>query len=156
METLQHILPGMAIMPNWHPLVVHYPIVLLTCYFLFELFGLVFHRIQWRRMASTLIVLGAVAAVIAVALGLRASETVLRTPEAHVIMLAHRLLGVVVLSMAAALAVWRLRPFETWSQRETGLHLLLAAVMLVALVKGADLGGLMVYGHGVAVGVGAK
>ena len=56
-------------MPNWHPMIVHFPIALLTLSVVVDLAALLGRRRSWHRMAYGLIVVGAVGAAAAVISG---------------------------------------------------------------------------------------
>ncbi len=68
------------IRPNWHPLLVHYPIALLTLGVFLELAGLVFRRSTVRIGARWMILLGAILAVPAATSGMYAYKEVV-SPE---------------------------------------------------------------------------
>lgn len=64
----------MGLLPNWvpnvHPLVIHFPIVLLFTAVLFDFWGLVKRNATWASKAALLLfVLGAIAAIVAVITG---------------------------------------------------------------------------------------
>ena len=59
---------------DWHPLVVHFPIVLLPLGFLLDLFALVKKRVQWHALAYLLLLVGTALALAAVLSGNAAAE----------------------------------------------------------------------------------
>jgi hypothetical protein len=63
----------------------------------------------------------------------------------------HEHLGISVLSLATALSAWRLFSKGLIVGPANTLYLLLAAILAALLAFAADLGGLMVYKHGVSV-----
>jgi uncharacterized membrane protein len=150
-DVLAALLPGVAGMANLHPLMVHFPIALLVMFFWVELAASFFRQASWRTVASGLLYLGTLCAGVAVYLGLQAAETVAHDEAVHIIMEKHELFGFGVLGLAAFLAVWR------WFfnvHKHLGVqvvYLLFAGLLNVLIVFGADLGGLMVYQHGVSV-----
>lgn len=150
-DLLRESFPGLAAMPNWHPLLVHFPIALLSCYLLLDLAGVAARNAAWRRMAGGLLYLGASFAAVAVVLGFQAAQSVPHGEEVHSIMIDHRNHGLTVLGMSLLLSLWRRVRGERWSAIGTALHLLVAGVMVFVMAHGADLGGLMVYGHGVGI-----
>lgn len=150
-DLLRESFQGFAIMPNLHPLLVHFPIALLSCYLLLDIVGVAARNAAWRRMAGGLLYLGTLFAAVAVVLGLQAAQSVPHGEEVHSIMIDHRNHGLTVLGMALLLSLWRCFRGERWSAVGTVLHLLVAAVMVIVMAHGVDLGGLMVYGHGVGV-----
>jgi uncharacterized membrane protein len=82
---------------------------------------------------------------------LYAAATVPHGQAVHEIMEWHQRLGLIVATLAAILSIWRLAAKQRIAGMAGALHLFLAAIMTASLVVGADLGGLMVYEHGVAV-----
>jgi len=146
------ILPGIQMLgPNIHPSLVHFPIALLSVFFLLELLGSLFRREKLREAASIMLYCGAFGAAAAAAAGLVAASFVPHGQDVHEIMEWHEWLGLTVASLAAVLALWRWLVKGILIGMAKAFHLLLATIMVVCMVFGADLGGLMVYGHGVAV-----
>lgn len=141
-----------ALGTNVHPLVVHFPIAFLIGFLLFEVMGLALHRPSLRQAASLMLYLGAGGAVLAAAAGLVAEATVPHGGAVHEIMEWHERLGLTVAFLSVALAIWRaLAGGHFASSMAQALHLILAGIIAVCLFLGADLGGLMVYEHGVGV-----
>lgn len=146
------LLPGIQTLGlNLHPSLVHFPIAFLSVFFLLELVGSLLRREKLRQVASALLYCGALGAVLAAAAGLYAAHIVPHGQEVHEIMEWHMRLGLTVASLAVVLSLWRLLAKGMMTGMAQALHLLLAGVMALCMVFGADLGGLMVYGHGVAV-----
>ncbi len=146
------LLPGLHTLGlNVHPSLVHFPIALLSVFFLLELLGTITHREKLRQAAGPMLYCGTVGAVAAVAAGLYAASVVPHGLAVHEIMEWHKRLGLSVASLALILSVWRFVAKHTMVGMARALYLLLAAIMTTGMVFGADLGGLMVYGHGVAV-----
>ncbi len=48
-EIFEHLLPGISAMENIHPLFVHFPITLLTLFFLIDFSGSVAQKSDWRQ-----------------------------------------------------------------------------------------------------------
>ncbi|HSU66611.1 MAG TPA: DUF2231 domain-containing protein [Tepidisphaeraceae bacterium] len=63
------------ISPNWHPLLIHYPIAFLSAGILIELFSFLWPRGFFRAAGRWMIVLGALATLPSLALGLYAFRT---------------------------------------------------------------------------------
>lgn len=144
--------PGLSEMENIHPLLVHFPIAFLSAFVVIEFLGLVFRKQELRMVASWMLYLGTLGAMAAVAAGLWASETVSHGGgEIHSMMDKHRNYGLNVLALAIVLSVWRLLTGGRFSLIGRIFHFILALVMVGNMALGADLGGLMVYKHGVAV-----
>ncbi|CAI8764905.1 DUF2231 domain-containing protein [Methylocaldum szegediense] len=140
-----------ALGTNWHPLIVHFPIAFLTGFFLLELIGVVLRRQGLRYAASWMLYLGALAAIAAATAGLIAANTVPHGSGVHEIMEWHERLGLTIAGLSSVLAIWRLLGRERISAMAEALHLFLGAILVIAIVFAADLGGLMVYQHGVGV-----
>lgn len=146
------ILPGLQTLGgNIHPSLVHFPIALLAAFFLLELFGTIFRKERLRLAASTMLYCGALGAIAAAAAGLYAASIVPHGQDVHEIMEWHERLGITVTSLALILSLWRWLAKSVIDGIAEALHLFLAAIMVVCMVFGADLGGLMVYEYGVAV-----
>lgn len=143
------------IIPNWHPAVVHFPIALALTATLLLLLG------SWRQAnpvltaSGRLLVLGAaLSAVLAVALGWQAFQTVEHDGAGHLVMLRHRNWALGCTLGLIALAVWDgLR-----QKAERPPHAALLPIMvLVSASLGVTgwLGGEMVYRHGIGVSAAA-
>lgn len=150
-EKFSALLPGVAVMQNWHPLAVHFPIALLTFFVFMELVNLIARRDDYHHFASGMLYLGTISAAVTVALGLIAAASVAHDGETHELMESHEHLAIALLILAVLLSIWR----YTSKQRLQGgsLHFftLMTALLALLLILTADLGGAMVYGHGVAV-----
>lgn len=152
-EAFAVLLPGIASMENIHPLLVHFPIAFLVGFFLLDMAGSIKAKLQWRYAASCLLYLGTVAAALAVMAGFSAADSVAHDGSVHDIMERHEHIGVSVLSIAVFLSVWRAQRWGGKSIVANRFFLGTAAFLCLLLSFGADLGGLMVYGHGVGVTV---
>ena len=142
--------PGVAAMGNIHPLFVHYPIALLSAFLLCEALGALFGCDRLRTAATWMLYLGTLGAVAAVIAGFLGAEKVAHTAEVHEILERHQYLGLVVLALAVFLSAWRTLVGASFSCKAQFIHIAAGAVMVGVMVFGADLGGLMVYKHGVA------
>lgn len=145
------LMPGLANMDNIHPLLVHFPIAFLLAFFALDLVGSLAKKQHWRNVASWLLYFGAIAAVFTVMAGFMAANSVAHGEDVHAIMERHEHFGISVLSLAILLSAWRLKSGGIIQGGANGLFLVLAAILSVLLMLGADLGGLMVYHYGVAV-----
>lgn len=146
------VLPGIqALGANVHPSLVHFPIAFLPVFLLLDLLGSVLRREKLRQAASAMLYCGTLGALLAAAAGLYAASIAPHGEDVHEIMEWHKRLGLTVASLATVLSLWRLAARGMMAGMAQALHLLLAAIMTGCMVVGADLGGMMVYGHGVAV-----
>ncbi len=136
---------------NVHPSLVHFPIAFLSVFFLLEIVGIWLPRDRLRQTASALLYCGTIGALLAATAGLYAANTVPHGQAVHEVMEWHERLGLTVAGLAVALSLWRYLAKNVPAGMERALFLLLSTIMTVSMVFGADLGGLMVYQHGVAV-----
>ncbi len=145
------LMPGISNMDNIHPLLVHFPIAFLSAFFALDMLGTLAKKQHWRNVAGWLLYFGTVAAVFTVTAGFIAAGSVAHGEDVHAIMERHEHFGVSVLSLAIVLSAWRLKSGGVIQGGANRFFLLLAALLCVLMVLGADLGGLMVYKYGVAV-----
>ena len=150
-EMFATIFPGMANMENIHPMIVHFPIAFFLAFFLMECAGLLKKKPQWRYVASWLLYLGAASAVFTVMAGLLAADSVEHNEAVHDIMEDHEHIGLSILGLSLFLSIWRSRRWFNYSTVSNRFFLGLSAVLVLLVSFGADLGGLMVYSHGVSV-----
>lgn len=141
--------------PNLHPLVIHFPIVLLITAAAVDLIDAVFERPDWLgTVATSLYVTGAAAAVAAYLTGLQAASTVFVPGMAHPIVDDHRNWALVTAWYFAGVALVRVAAWRVGVPRARShrLWLLAAGVVGVLLVQQtADRGARLVYEHGVGV-----
>ncbi len=148
-DTLAVVLPGISALPNIHPLIVHFPIAFLTGFWLLDSLSRLLRNNTLRAIAGGLLYLGTLTAGLAVWAGLNAAETIAHDDSVHEIMEQHEHLAIIVLITAGVLSLWRL--LGTARGLLGALHNLTAFALLILVLLTADLGGLMVYQHGVAV-----
>jgi uncharacterized membrane protein len=148
--------PGLAAMPNFHPLIVHFPIAFLTVFFFLDVAGALTRHENWRRIASVLLYFGAVGVICAVVAGIQAASTISHGDAAHKVMETHEQLGLIVAFLTICLAIWRIIVGENLKWFANIIHLSIAALILIVMTLGADLGGLMVYEYGVGVSMDGK
>jgi uncharacterized membrane protein len=141
------------IIPNWHPVFVHFPIALVLASVGLHLVAPLLPA-RWREqcllVAHWNLWLAVVAVLATVASGWQAFNSVDHDDAGHVAMLEHRRWALITSGVVVVLAVWagwcRIR------QRETGLPFL--GVLLVAgalVLTTAWHGGELVYRHGLGV-----
>ncbi len=150
-EIFSVIMPGFNSLANIHPLLVHFPIAFLTAFLVFDIAGSLFRNHEWRRFAGWFLYLGAASAILTVAAGFQAAATVAHSDAVHQIMERHKQYAITVTSLAVFLSVWRFIARGYFGIIANILYLSLAALMCLIMALGADLGGLMVYNHGVGV-----
>jgi len=150
-EIFSAFFPGISDLPNIHPLFVHFPIALLSLFFITDLLGCLFSKLAWRNFASGLLYLGAASAILTVIAGFQAAHAIPHNNMVHAIMLRHQAFGISVTVIALILSLRRYFAADTFLAGKTLGHLSLSALLVILLTLGADLGGLMVYQYGVAV-----
>ena len=139
--------------PNIHPMLVHFPIVLLVAAVGTDLLALFLKRQTWLRpMATSLYVTGAVAAGVAYATGLQAAAEVFVPGMAHPIVAEHRTWALAATVGAGAMAATRLALQRTSRKTHVHIGLVLAGLVLLLLVQQtAERGARLVYEQGVGV-----
>ena len=145
------ILPGIAALQNWHPLFVHFPIVLLTLFFVIDLLATLIKNPGLHKVADWFLYLGTVFAGITIATGLIAASSVAHGDDVHEIMETHEHLGITIFSLASGLSIWRFFAKSGLHGAANAVFLFLAGLLSIFILFAADLGGLMVYKYGVAV-----
>ena len=145
------LMPGLSALENLHPLFVHFPIALLSLFFIIDTAALIASQDAWRKTASHFLYLGTLFSAMTVAAGLIAAATIPHGGEVHEIMEHHEHLGISVLLLSLALSIWRFMAKAAFEGPANVLHGLSSVILMALLMLTADLGGFMVYGHGVAV-----
>ena len=147
------LIPSWA--PNLHPLVIHFPIVLVMTAAVVDLVDVVFERSPWLRAATTtLYVAGAVSTVVAFLTGVQAGATVLVPGLAHPVLIAHRTWALATMACCVVVAVLRLAMLRGEGARSRPRRILLLAIGLIALVliqQTAERGARLVYEFGTGV-----
>ncbi len=150
-EIFAAFLPGMTRLPNIHPIFVHFPIALLTLFFIADLLGSLFAKLEWRKFASGALYSGTFFSLLTVIAGYQAAHSIPHNDMVHTIMLRHQAFGISVTVLAFILSLRRYFSADTFLASKTLGHLSLSALLVILLTLGADLGGLMVYQYGAAV-----
>ena len=146
-----NLLPGLSDMANIHPLIVHFPIALLSSFLILELLGKFLKNDKLFVASTGMLYLGAIGAFASVCAGLLAEETIPHGKTVHDILENHKNIGITVLVLSVILSGWRSVHGKQLSGMASTLNLSLAILMVGLLTVGADLGGQMVYKYGVAV-----
>lgn len=140
-------LPGAEHLQNIHPLIVHFPVALLSAAALVYWMAFLRRRAAWQWTGLWLLVLGVVGAAASVGTGLYAAPGVMLAPSVKENLLVyHKWIMIAVLGLSALLALWAgvARPMP---ERGRGLFLALLVVLACLIVKGADYGGRMVFDY---------
>ena len=138
------------IIPNLHPLLVHFPVALVTLAAVFHVAAAAMRNRTCAALAHTMLWLGALAALPTALLGWQAFNSVNHDEAGHVAMLVHRAWAVSTLAVLALLAGW-----DAWRNKVetipnwwfTGATLGAWAMVAVTAWHGGEL----VYRHGLGV-----
>ena len=141
------------IIPNWHPIFVHFTIALLltsvalhiaTLFVRTELKG------QWQIVACWTLWFGAAVSVFTLIAGFYAFNTVEHDDPSHAAMLEHRNWAFVTLIVFFLLAIWSV--ISARNKREPNrTFIVLLAIAGLFLISTAWHGGELVYRHGIGV-----
>jgi len=142
------------IIPNWHPIFVHFTVALLSIsvlFFFLARYGVPLRwRDQWTAAAYWTLWAGAAISVITVAAGWYAFNTVKHDDAAHEMMIEHRNWAISTFLYFGAMATW------AWfiARRAQPAPVIFLVAMLIgagALMSTAWHGGELVYRHGLGV-----
>ncbi len=150
-EIFAAIMPGISTMDNIHPLLVHFPIVLLTVFFIADTLGGLLSKTAWRKFATPTLYLGTFFSLLTVAAGFQAAYSAPHNDATHAIMLRHQAFGITVTVLALILSLRRYFAADDFLKTKTYGHFAISTLLVLLLTLGADLGGFMVYQYGVAV-----
>jgi uncharacterized membrane protein len=147
------LIPSWA--PNLHPLVIHFPIVLVMTAAVVDLVDVAFERSPWLRAATTtLYVTGAVSLIVAYLTGTQAGATVLVPGMAYPVLAAHRQWALVTMTYCIAVAALRLILLRGNSARSRRRRVMLLGIGLVSVVliqQTAERGARLVYEFGTGI-----
>jgi uncharacterized membrane protein len=141
--------------PNLHPLVIHFPIVLVMTAVVVDLVDVVFERSPWLRAATTtLYVAAAVSLVAAFLTGRHAGLTVLVPGMAYPVLVAHSQWALATMTSCLVLAALRLVMLRGDGGRSRPRRIVLLGIGLIAIVliqQTAERGARLVYQYGTGV-----
>jgi len=140
----------MEIIPNWHPIFVHFTVALLSISALLYLAGLVFKKPNFLTVARWNLWIGAGITIGTVLAGFDAYNTVAHDGPSHAAMTDHKNWALVTASIFGLLALWSLlkhRGAKTVSAGFVTLILLASALLGMTGYKGGE----VVYRHGIGV-----
>ena len=147
------LLPSWA--PNFHPLVIHFPIVLVMTAAVVDLVDVAFERSAWLKAATTtLYVTGALSLIVAYVTGLQAASTVLVPGMAYPVITAHRQWALVTMAYCIVLATLRLVVLRGENGRSRRRRVALLAIGMVSVVliqQTAERGARLVYEYGTGI-----
>ncbi len=142
------------ILPNWHPLFVHFTIALFSIatvlFFVAKVATNWRLEDQWLAAAYWNLWLGALISVGTVLAGWYAYNTVHHDTPSHLVMTVHRNWAIATFAVIVALAIWALMQYRT-RKRPSILFLLGMAVGFGLIATTGYFGGEVVYRHGLGV-----
>lgn len=142
------------IIPNWHPIFVHFTVALLSISSVFYLLSILLPGLRWKdqwlTVANWNLWSGAVFAIATGIAGWLAYNSVVHDTPSHAAMTDHRNWAIATLAIFIPLAIW-----SFWQARKNKapgkLFLLLILVATVVLMSTAWRGGEVVYRYGLGV-----
>jgi uncharacterized membrane protein len=144
------MLPGLRAALNYHPMFVHFPIVLWLAALLFEIFAIWRSSDEVQRMASRMLYLGTFAAVITVMTGLAAQNSVAPGAAQRAVGI-HETLMLTATSLAITLCSFAFFMRKNFTPQLRKVLLLGLMALGILLTIGADRGAQLVYEYGSAV-----
>ena len=147
------LIPSWA--PNVHPLVIHFPIVLVMTAAVVDLVDVAFERSAWLKAATTtLYVAGALSLIVAYVTGLQAAGTVLIPGMAYPVITEHRQWALVTMAYCIGIATLRLLVLRGDGGRSRRRRIAMLAIGLVSVVliqQTAERGARLVYEYGTGI-----
>jgi uncharacterized membrane protein len=138
-------------MPNGHPLIVHFPIALLSLALVFEVLARFVRPEEFSRLGWWLQVTGTVGLALAVTSGLFVKDTVTIPPLARPFLESHQEMAFAASGLFALLLLWRIASKTRVPQKYALLFLVLFAAGVTVMWAGAWYGGEMVFRFGVGL-----
>ena len=134
-----------------HPMIVHFPIALLTAAVGFDLVGTRWRPNECRIAARFTLVLGFVAAVLALLSGHVAEEAVEHSGVPKAVLELHETLAGVTTGVFAALVALHVAVSMGWLRERRGLAVAVGLVGMMLLLIASYYGGSLVYEYGAGV-----
>lgn len=138
-------------MPNLHPLVVHFPIALIIMVFVFDLISVLTKNKSILTASHILTVFAVAGAAVSVITGLIAEESIWHPQAAHELLETHETVGIIILSLASVLLIFRLALREKLLGRLGWIAVLIGLVGFGLVGYTGYLGGEIVYRYGAGV-----
>ena len=140
--------------PNLHPLIVHFPIVLLYLSIGLELLYLFIRSDYIQKSATVTLYLGTISLGLAAFTGWLAHKTVPHSEWSYPVIEKHQFLGFIALGCFVGLCL--LKQVVNSKNRPRNLtvfYVLLSLISITILTVGAHFGGVLVFEYGVGVNV---
>lgn len=144
-------LQGAMELINVHPLFVHFPIALLLAAVTFYVSGILFRQEGLLNAGKWTLFAGTFGASAAVWTGLQAAGTVAHGGDTHQIMMAHQYLGIAILTLSIILSFWVIVS-KANMPKAPKIFFMILLLLAAVITQQADLGGRLVFSHGVGVG----
>ena len=142
------------IIPNWHPIFVHFTVALLSIAVVFFILGTALPHHKWREQWLTVahwnLWVGAAISLFTATAGWFAFNSVNHDTPSHVAMLEHRNLALITLTVFLPIALWSMVRYRA----DKPVQVVFLAALLVAqglLLSTAWHGAELVYRHGLGV-----
>ncbi len=157
---MSSVLGSFTALPNLHPALVHFPVALAITALLFDLISILLpRRTWWERSAAALYALAAAGAVAAYLAGRQAANGLgAISAQAETVLARHADLALWTVAVLLVAALFRVAANIRDAGRPAARFGALRAIALITLAGGsalvgatADLGGALVFRHGVAV-----
>jgi uncharacterized membrane protein len=144
------MLPGFKAALNFHPMFVHFPIVLWLAALLFEIIAVARNSEEWHLAAARMLYLGTIAAIVTILTGLSAEKSIPPGP-AMIVVGIHETLMMVSTSLGILLSLFALVFRKSFTPTYRKGMLAGLVVLAILLTIGADRGAQLVYEYGSAV-----
>jgi len=147
-------LPIIEIIPNWHPILVHFTVALLNVSVGFFILAWVLNRHRWRNqwlhVAHWNLWVGAGFAIITAIAGWIAFNSVAHDAPSHAAMIIHRNWGLTSLAWILPFTLWSIGRYRV-GKMPNKTFLVVALIMLGLLASTGWRGGELVYRYGLGV-----
>ncbi|MGA6829351.1 DUF2231 domain-containing protein [Nitrospira sp. NS4] len=134
-----------------HPMLVHFPIALLSATVFLDLLGQRWRRDECRIASLYTLVLGLAGALVSVASGAMAEEAVEHSGVPKQVLELHESLGFATFWVFAGLLGWRMAVWLDWVQERPVVSVALGLTGVAVLLVASYYGGSLVYEYGAGV-----
>ena len=138
-------------MPNMHPLLTHFPIVLLTASFVFDAMSVLWRRVEYERLGAWAQLIGTASLAATIASGLAAKGALRISEGAMDTIHIHEQIAFLAAVLTSGLLLWRIAARLSLPARHRNVYLALSFATMVLVWGGAWYGGELVYRFGVGV-----